>query len=106
MTLRWMFATLAVVAIAAAALVAEISHPCSGDLTGVAPAIEHQHDLERATLSARAAAAMTEAVSSCETDVACVTRVTEQFTRFEADALGAKAREQRDVLTAECMRRQ
>lgn len=104
MTLRWLVAVLVVVAVSAAVLVTEIAHPCQRDLTGVAPAIEHRHDLERATLSSRASAAMTEAVSSCGTDPSCVTDVTERFTRFEADALGAAARAQRDELVAECLR--
>jgi hypothetical protein len=105
MTLRWLVVSIVAVATVMVILMAQIANPCSGDLTGTAPAIEHQHDLERSTLSARAAAALTEAVSSCGMDPDCVTRTTEMFTRFEADALGAKAREQRDALRAECLRR-
>lgn len=105
MTLRWLALTLAALTAVIIVLMAQLADPCAGDMTGVAPTVEHQHDLERATLSARAAAALTEAVSSCGTDPVCVTRTTELFTRFEADALGAKAREQRDALRAECQRR-
>jgi hypothetical protein len=102
MRYHWMLVTMGVAAIAGIVLVTQIADPCAGDLTGSSPILEHSADLERESLSARAAAAMTEAISSCETDATCVTRVTEKFTRFEADALGAKARDQRDALIAAC----
>jgi hypothetical protein len=103
MRYHWMLVTMGVAAIAGLALVMEVAQPCSGDLTGTAPAVEHRADLEREALSARAAAALADAVSSCGTDAACVTRTTERFSRFEADALGAAARDQRDALIAACM---
>jgi hypothetical protein len=102
MRYHWMLVTMGVAAISGLVLVTKIAHPCSGDLTGTAPTVEHRADLEREALSARAAAALADAISLCGTDAGCVTRTTERFARFEADALGATARDQRDALIDAC----
>lgn len=102
MRYHWMLVSIAVVAVAGVVLVTKIAHPCSGDLTGTSPTIEFKHDLEREALSATASAALAEAVAQCGMDAACISRTTERFSRFEADALGAKARDQRDALIDAC----
>jgi len=104
MRLYAMVCTLFAGAMVSVVVVTKIAHPCGGDLTGTSPVAEHRGDLQREALSARADAARAEALAGCGTNAECITNANERFMRYEADALGAAAMDQRDALRAECMR--
>lgn len=100
MRLNYMLATVVVVLISVMALLAQLRHPCDGELSGTA--LSAQHDAERDALSAQAEAMRTEKILSCKGAVDCITRTSEDFVRFEADALRSLSLSQRASAVSHC----
>lgn len=100
MRLNYMIATIVVVLISVMALAAQISTPCAGELSGTA--LSMQHDAERDALSAQADAQRTEKILACKGAADCLSRTSEDFIRFEAEALRSLALSQRAAAVSHC----
>lgn len=100
MRLNYMMATVIVVLISIMALLAQLRHPCDGELSGTA--LSAQHDAERDALSAQADAQRTEKILSCQGSADCIRRTSEDFIRFEAEALRSLALSQRAAAVSHC----
>lgn len=100
MRLNYMILTVIVTLICVMVLAAQIATPCAGELSGTA--LSMQHDAERDALSAQADAKRTEKILSCQGAADCVSRTSEDFIRFEAEALRSLALSQRAAAVSHC----